>query len=169
MTQETTDNLSTCYIGIGSNLDNPVNHVEQALRELTEISGCVLSVTASSLYESEPVGPEGQENYINAVACLKCSLAPEKLLDALQSIENKHDRVRKERWGARTLDLDILLVDDLTIATERLTVPHPFMTQRNFVLVPLYELAPHLMIQNTSLKTLIEQCPNGQLDKLQNA
>lgn len=155
------------YIGLGSNLDDPRAQVELALVELAAIPDtCVLNVSA--LYRSLAVGPGEQPNYINAAALLETSLSPLALLDALQAIEQAHRRVRLEHWGPRTLDLDILLLDSLIIASERLRVPHPYLTQRNFVLYPLADIAPALLLPDgTSLKELIAQCPQDGLERLE--
>ena len=132
----------TAYVALGSNLDHPRQQVADALQELQDLPGSRL-LAASSLYRSQPLGPAGQPDYINAVAALTTSLAPEALLDVLQSLENQHGRVRSgERWGPRTLDLDLLLYADRRIDTPRLQVPHPHMSERSFVLIPLAEIAP---------------------------
>jgi len=154
------------WIGLGSNLDDPRAQVSTALQELAQLPESSL-VTHSSLYRSDPVGPPGQPDYINAVAALDTQLSPETLLDALQAIEQAHQRVRKIHWGPRTLDLDLLLYGNETIATPRLSVPHPFMTQRNFVLWPLAEIAPELILPDgRSLQALLLQCPLGTLEKI---
>ena len=151
------------YIGLGSNLETPRAQVEQALVELAAIPESKLLAT-SPLYCSAPVGPGEQPDYINAAALLETSLTPLALLDALQAIEQSHQRVRIEHWGPRTLDLDILLLDQQTIDNERLTVPHPYLTQRNFVLYPLADIAPELRLPDgTSLQQLIAQCPRDGL------
>jgi 2-amino-4-hydroxy-6-hydroxymethyldihydropteridine diphosphokinase len=151
------------YIGLGSNLENPRAQVEQALVELATIPQSQL-LAKSPLYRSAPVGPGEQPNYINAAALLETSLTPLALLDALQAIEQSHQRVRIEHWGPRTLDLDILLLDQQTIDSERLKVPHPYLTQRNFVLYPLADIAPELRLPDgTSLQQLIAQCPRDGL------
>lgn len=132
----------TAYVALGSNLDHPRKQVADALKELEELPRSRL-VAQSSLYRSQPLGPADQPDYINAVAALSTSLAPEALLDGLQSLENRHGRLRTgERWGPRTLDLDLLLYADHRIDTPRLQVPHPHMSARPFVLVPLAEIAP---------------------------
>ncbi|NRP37502.1 2-amino-4-hydroxy-6-hydroxymethyldihydropteridine pyrophosphokinase [Marinobacterium sp. xm-a-121] len=154
------------YIGLGSNLENPLQQVTDALRELQAIPNSKL-VEHSRLYRSDPVGPPGQPDYINAVACLETSLEAEQLLDELQAIEQSHDRVRVQHWGPRTLDMDILLFGDQVINTERLTVPHAFMCERSFVLYPLAEIAPNLHLPNgTDLKQLLSQCPMGTLEPI---
>jgi 2-amino-4-hydroxy-6-hydroxymethyldihydropteridine diphosphokinase len=132
----------TAYVGLGSNLDHPRRQITDALKELVDLPKSRL-LAHSSLYRSRPIGPADQPDYINAVAALATRLTPESLLDALQSLENRHGRVRTgERWGPRTLDLDLLLYSDMRIDGFRLQVPHPRMAERAFVLVPLAEIAP---------------------------
>jgi 2-amino-4-hydroxy-6-hydroxymethyldihydropteridine diphosphokinase len=137
--------VSRAFVGLGANLDDPGRHVRTAFEDLDRLPGSRV-VARSSLYRSAPVGPPGQPHYINAVAELETALEPEALLDALQSIEAAHGRVRAERWGPRTLDLDLLLYGGREIRTPRLSVPHPEMARRNFVLAPLLEIAPHVEI-----------------------
>ena len=152
------------FIGAGSNLDNPIAHVRQALVELDTIerSRCV---NRSSLYLSPPMGPKDQPDYVNAVASMETSLPPLGLLDALLAIERRHGRIRdKLRWGPRTLDLDLLLYDADMIQHERLTVPHPGLHERAFVLYPLREIAPQLLVPGRGpLGALLAQCPRGAL------
>jgi 2-amino-4-hydroxy-6-hydroxymethyldihydropteridine diphosphokinase len=158
--------MAHAYIGLGGNLDNPRDQVERAFVELDQIPHTSL-IAQSSLYRSAPVGPGEQPDYVNAVALLKTSLSPLELLDALQAIEQAHQRVRIERWGPRTLDLDILLIDQQTIASERLTVPHPYLTQRNFVLYPLADIAPELVLPDgTRLSQLLQSCPREGLEQI---
>lgn len=134
------------YVGIGSNLDNPVRQVERAIADLANIPD-TSTVTVSKLVRSKPLGNDAQPDYINAVAALITRLAPERLLDELQQIESRRGRTRSgRRWEPRTLDLDILVFGSLQLATERLTVPHPQLQVRSFVLGPLSELAPDLQI-----------------------
>jgi len=159
--------MTLAYIGLGSNLDNPRQHIERALLELAALAGSQL-VAQSSLYRSKAIGPGEQPDYINAVALISTSLTPLDLLDALQAIEQAHQRVRLEHWGPRTLDLDILLLDQQTIACPRLQVPHPYLSQRNFVLYPLADIAPQLMLPGgTSLSILLENCPVAGLERLE--
>jgi 2-amino-4-hydroxy-6-hydroxymethyldihydropteridine diphosphokinase len=154
------------WIGLGSNLEDPLAQVSTALQELKLLPDTTLAAR-SSLYRSDPVGPPGQPDYINAVAALDTRLEPEALLDALQAIEQMHQRVRKTHWGPRTLDLDLLLYGDQVISTPRLTVPHAYMTERNFVLWPLAELAPELILPDgRPLNTLLQHCPMGTLEKI---
>jgi 2-amino-4-hydroxy-6-hydroxymethyldihydropteridine diphosphokinase len=162
MTQETKNSIMCCYIGIGSNLDTPLQQVKTAIEELEQLAGDHW-IGVSSLYLSAPLGPEGQDHYVNAVACFNTALDPELLLDQLQKIENRHKRIRSQRWGARTLDLDILLIADLYINSLRLQVPHPSICERNFVLVPLAELNSKLEINGTAISEHIDKCPAGSL------
>lgn len=155
------------YIGLGSNLANPRAQVEQALAELAELPHSTL-IARSSLYGSTAIGPGEQPNYVNAVALLQTELAPLALLDALQAIEQSHQRVRIEHWGPRTLDLDILLLDQQTIDSARLKVPHPYLPQRNFVLYPLSDITPDLQLPDgRGLQELLAQCPRDGLVRLE--
>jgi 2-amino-4-hydroxy-6-hydroxymethyldihydropteridine diphosphokinase len=136
----------TAYIGLGSNLEEPLRQIRRALGALAGLPETRL-VKRSSLYRSKPVGPLGQPDYVNAVACVETSLSPHDLLSELQALETAQGRRRDgPRWGARTLDLDILLYGALRLDDERLTIPHPRMTERAFVLVPLREIAPALVV-----------------------
>lgn len=135
----------TVYIGLGSNLDNPVQQLKTALNELSRLPGTRL-LQASSLYSSKPVGPQDQPDFVNAVACLETTLEPLTLLDQLQALEQAHRRIRERHWGPRTLDLDLLLYDDQQISHPRLTVPHSQMHLRGFVLLPLVEISPNLSL-----------------------
>lgn len=156
-----------CYIGLGANLANPVQQLEQAIAALRQVPHSRL-VAVSSLYGSKPMGPQDQPDYVNAVAALDTSLSSEALLDALQSIEQSQGRQRKaERWGPRTLDLDILLYGEQIINTERLTVPHYGLKQREFVLYPLAEIAAELRLPDgTVLSSLLQQVGLNGLQKL---
>ncbi len=129
------------YIGIGSNLKSPRNQVTSAIMHIDELNDVVVTAH-SSLYETAPVGPQGQPDYINAVVQIDTYLNAHQLLIKLQNIENDHGRTRDIRWGARTLDLDILLFGEEILCDDRLQVPHPRMFERNFVIVPLAEVAP---------------------------
>jgi 2-amino-4-hydroxy-6-hydroxymethyldihydropteridine diphosphokinase len=133
--------MSTVYLGIGSNLGDRRASIEAALARLAALPHTRV-VTVSSLIETDPVGVTDQPRFLNAVACLETDLAPHYLLVELQSIEDQLGRVRTRRWGPRTIDLDILLYDELVIETDELTIPHPRMAERRFVLAPLAEVAP---------------------------
>lgn len=144
-------NTSLAYIGLGSNVDNPVQQVTHALSELDRLPLSRL-VEASSLYCSKPVGPQDQPDFVNAVAALETRLSPLALLDQLQALEQHHRRRREHRWGPRTLDLDVLLFNHTHIEHPRLCVPHREMHTRAFVLRPLIEVAPHLTLHGQPLE-----------------
>ena len=140
--------MASVYIGLGSNLENPALQIRNAVQAVKSIESTVMS-NISSLYYSRPMGPQDQPDYMNAVAELSTSLSPIELLNELQKIENNAGRVRKEnQWGPRILDLDILLFDNKIITSERLTVPHYGLQKREFVLLPLHEIAPKLQLPN---------------------
>ena len=155
------------YIGLGSNLSEPIEQVKKAINEVSLLAHCQVAAV-SSLYLSKPMGPQDQDDYINAVLALTTSLSAIELLDALQGIENKAGRIRKEnRWGARILDLDIILFGNHVIDTPRLTVPHYGMHEREFVLLPLTEIAPELILPNgESVKLLSQKIANNAMVKL---
>ena len=160
--------MERVYIGLGSNLAEPRQQLEAALAALGRLPQTTLSAI-SSLYASDPLGPPDQPRYINAVAALDTELAPLQLLDALQRIEQEQGRVRKaERWGPRTLDLDILLFGNRLLSEERLTVPHYHMHARAFVLYPLAEIAPTdlQLPDGRSLEQLLAACPFEGLERL---
>jgi 2-amino-4-hydroxy-6-hydroxymethyldihydropteridine diphosphokinase len=134
-----------CFIGLGSNLEQPQEQVLQACKALGELPDSQL-LAVSSLYSSKPVGPQDQPDFINAVAIIETRLTPEALLDQLQQQEHHQGRVRRRHWGERTIDLDILLYGDQILNTERLIIPHAELHQRSFVVIPMLELAPELVL-----------------------
>lgn len=144
-------------IAIGSNLGDPVAQAKVAINALHQLPDSKVSAV-SSLYSSSPMGPQDQPDYINAVVEIETNLAPMELLDLTQKIELEQGRVRKEeRWGPRTLDLDIILFGDQTIDNERLTVPHYGMKEREFVLYPLAEIYNDLTLPDgTTLSQLLK-------------
>ena len=136
--------MTLAYIAIGSNLASPLEQVNAAVLALGDIPQTRV-VALSSFYRTPPLGPQDQPDYLNAAIALETVLSAEALLDNTQRIELQQGRVRKEeRWGPRTLDLDIMLFGDAQIHTERLTVPHYDMKRRGFMLWPLFEIAPDL-------------------------
>ena len=136
--------MTRVYIALGSNLASPLTQVNAAIAALGTLPDSRI-VAVSGFYRTPPLGPQDQPDYLNAAVALETSLAPESLLDHTQRIELDQGRVRKaERWGPRTLDLDIMLFGDETLATPRLTVPHYDMKNRGFMLWPLFEIAPEL-------------------------
>ncbi|EFN7880685.1 2-amino-4-hydroxy-6-hydroxymethyldihydropteridine diphosphokinase [Escherichia coli] len=137
--------MTVAYIAIGSNLASPLEQVNAAVKALGDIpESRILAV--SSFYRTPPLGPQDQPDYLNAAVALETTLAPEELLNHTQRIELQQGRVRKaERWGPRTLDLDIMLFGNEVINTERLIVPHYDMKSRGFMLWPLFEIAPDVV------------------------
>ncbi len=155
-----------CFIGLGSNLAEPPQQLQQALSALSALEHSLLGLV-SPLYRNPALGPGPQPDYINAVAELFTTLDAAELLRAMQAIETAQGRVRTTRWAARTLDLDLLLYGDQTIATATLEIPHPRLRERNFVLYPLHDIAPDLTLPDgTSLATLLDCCPDRGLQQL---
>ncbi|WP_444887084.1 2-amino-4-hydroxy-6-hydroxymethyldihydropteridine diphosphokinase [Microbulbifer sp. JMSA008] len=157
--------MEKVFIGLGSNLSEPQKQLRSALAAMEEIPDCRL-LRCSSFYHSAPIGPGEQPDYVNAVVELECALTPIELLDQLQTIEQAHGRERSVRWGARTLDLDVLLFGEQQLDETRLQVPHPRMAERNFVLQPLAELDPQLQLPSGErLQQLLQDCPQNRLEK----
>ena len=159
--------MERVYIGLGSNLATPIEQLRSALAALAALPQTDL-IAQSSFYSSDPLGPADQPRYVNAVAALDTELSPLALLDALQTIELEQGRTRKaERWGPRTLDLDILLFGERLLDEPRLTVPHYHMHARAFVLYPLAEIAPDLKLPDgRALTELLGACPYVGLERL---
>jgi len=162
-----TASTSTVYIGIGSNLDGPQEQVRRARDALAELPNTRV-VGISPLYRNPAVGPGDQPDYVNAVAVIQTLLEPHVLFDALQAIEANQGRRRGAlRWQARTLDLDLLVYGDRTIHDQHLTVPHPNMQERAFVLKPLLDLAPDLDVPGLGpVAGLLSAAPDGQLRRI---
>jgi len=137
--------LYNAHVGLGSNLDDPERHVRQALQELGRLPRTQL-IACSSLYRTAPVGKLDQPDFVNAVALLTSALSPRELLAELLALEARHGRVRGERNGPRTLDLDLLLLGDQVVHEAGLEVPHARMHERAFVLLPLAEISPGVVI-----------------------
>jgi len=159
--------MDLVYLGLGANLNAPKQQLDNAVNALKKLTDCQF-VEVSSYYASKPMGPQDQPDYVNAVVAIKTLLLPEQLLDATQQIELEHGRVRKaERWGPRSLDIDILLFAEKCINTTRLTVPHYGLTEREFVVYPLLEIAPKLILPSgVALSTLAAKLPLNDLQKL---
>ncbi|KAF0192965.1 MAG: folK [Gammaproteobacteria bacterium] len=155
------------YVGLGANLGNPVRQLLAALDALEHIPATRV-IASSSLYRSRPMGDIGQPDFINAVAALATGLTPLELLEHLQRIEREQGRVRTvERWGPRRLDLDLLLYGDETIRSARLQVPHPGLCERDFVLCPLNEIAPHLEIAGLgTVADLLARCRRHDVQRV---
>ena len=149
--------MTRVWLAIGSNLASPLQQVNAALAALAQIPDTRV-VTVSAFYRTPPLGPQDQPDYLNAAVALETALEPEALLDHTQRIELQQGRVRKdERWGPRTLDLDIMLFGDRVMNTPRLTVPHYDMKNRGFMLWPLFEIAPELTFPDGERLTAVLQ------------
>ena len=140
--------MHSVYLGLGSNLNHPVEQLKTALKFLADQPAITL-VQTSPFYQSKPHGPQDQPDFVNAVCHIKTTLTPTALLATTQAIEQQQGRVKTRHWGERTIDIDILLFDDLQLESDALTIPHPAMRQRAFVLVPLYDIAPQLALFDT--------------------
>jgi 2-amino-4-hydroxy-6-hydroxymethyldihydropteridine diphosphokinase len=156
------------YIGLGANLNNPARQVEHAIGELAALPQSRLGAV-SRLYRTAPLGPQDQPHFVNAAVRLDSALTPPALLEALQGIERAHGRVRDgRRWGPRTLDLDLLLHGDLNSRQPGLTLPHPEIHRRAFVLVPLLDIAPPTLLVPGQgvLAELLERCGDDGIEPL---
>ena len=158
--------MERVYIGLGSNLDEPQEQLRSSIEALSQLPETKVAAV-SAFYSSESLSP-GQPRYTNAVAALDTGLAPLELLDGLQAIEAAQGRERKERWGPRTLDLDILLFGDQVIDIPRLKVPHYHMQARAFVLYPLAELVAEdfVLADQRRLSQLLANCPFVGIERL---
>lgn len=154
----------TSFIALGTNIEPREHFLKKALKALSDLEH-VHIIKKSSIYETEPVGYMNQNDFLNMVIAISTELSADALLNTCQHIEQMLGRERTIKNGPRTIDLDILLYNQMTIHTDRLTVPHPRMHERAFVLIPLYEIAPDLTIPSKSdVKTLIEKLPKKDLD-----
>jgi 2-amino-4-hydroxy-6-hydroxymethyldihydropteridine diphosphokinase len=154
------------YIGLGSNLKGPKEQIEKALRALSETKEITL-LLVSSFYQSKPLMDMPGPNYLNVVCKIETDLGVFELLNFCQEIEENQLRVREVKWGSRTIDLDILLYGDQILSTQRLTIPHPEMINRAFVLLPLFEIEPGLKLPLLGpLKGLLERIKPSDVEKL---
>ena len=158
--------MAAVYIALGSNMDSPHSQLDSALETIAQHPHMQL-IGVSSRYQTPPIGPQ-QPDFINAAAELSTDLSPLALLDALQAIEQQQNRVRSLHWDPRTLDLDILLYDNLVLDSERLTIPHPGISERAFVLVPLADLSAHLALPSgETVAQLLANCSQQGIVKIQ--
>jgi len=150
------------YVGIGANIGSPVEQCREAVRRLREIPG-VTSLRTSSLYRTEPVGPQGQEWFINAVAELRTEMLPRQMFEILKKIEKLMGRTEGLRWGPRVIDLDLLLYGQAVVDEEGLTIPHPELHKRRFVLEPFCEIASYTVhpLFNVSMRGLLDRLSEG--------
>ena len=148
------------YIGLGANLENRIMHLKEAIDRIDQIPECRVRAV-SPFYQTEPVGVRGQKWYVNGVIRVETSLGPRALLKSLLDIEADMGRIRQTRWGPRVIDLDILLFEDQIIQEKEVTIPHPRMQERRFVLVPLTRLAPNLIhpVLGKTMMELLDEAP----------
>lgn len=158
--------MTDVFLGLGSNVGDRENQLKEAIRLLDEQSG-IKVVKVSSFYETEPVGYVDQPDFLNLCVEIQTELSPKAVLERGLAIEQQLHRVRKARWGPRTLDIDILLYGDQIIEEQDLTIPHPRMTERAFVLIPLQEIAPNKIEPRTQTKIKDITVPNETVKKVQ--
>jgi 2-amino-4-hydroxy-6-hydroxymethyldihydropteridine diphosphokinase len=149
--------MNTAYVALGANLGKPLDQLNQAITLVNKLPDTAV-VAAASIYQSIAIGPGEQPDYLNSAAQIVTELNPSELLAALHAIEETLGRVRTVHWGERTLDLDLLLYENIISTAPTLTVPHPRMNGRNFVIYPLLEIAPTLVLPNgESIKTVAQK------------
>ncbi|MDY6826289.1 MAG: 2-amino-4-hydroxy-6-hydroxymethyldihydropteridine diphosphokinase [Bacillota bacterium] len=155
--------INIAYIGLGSNIGSRLTNLRQSLTLLARIPSIRIK-TVSPIYETEPVGGPVQGYYLNACASLLTTLPPETLMEAMLDVENRIGRIRIERWGPRTIDLDMLVYENMVMNTARLALPHPRLGERCFVLIPLSDIAPNLAIpgQGKTVRELLSKCPSEE-------
>ena len=134
--------MNQVYLGIGSNKNHPYFRINTVLKQINRIKSTNI-VKKSSLYVTKPLGPQAQPNFINSVIEIRTSLEPIELLDELQNLERLHNRKKTKRWGPRSMDIDILIYNNLIMNTDKLVIPHPGLEYRDFVLMPLYEITSY--------------------------
>ncbi len=153
------------YLGLGSNLDAPIEQLRAARLAISNVDG-ISEIAFSSFYQSPPMDAKNQPDYINAVMAIETNLSPFELLATTQAIENEQGRIRTERWGARTLDIDILLFGNEILNFPDLVIPHYGISERAFVLCPLFEISPDLIIPKYGkLADLVARCSLDNLRK----
>lgn len=157
------------WIGLGSNLEEPLQQLASAVTALATLPRSTL-LDQSPFYRSRPMGPQDQPDFVNGVVVLHTSLTAEDLLDELQRLEHQQGRVRERHWGPRTLDLDLLLYGQETISTRRLTVPHPGIADRDFVLRPMLDIDPGVTLPDgRRIDELLALCTDSHLQRLEPA
>lgn len=157
--------MAKVYLGLGSNMGNTRENIDNAIKILGQHDRIKI-VKKSSYYETEPVGYKDQEWFLNRVVQIDTTLSPYDLLLYCHFIENQLKRKRIIRWGPRTIDVDILLYEDFISDDEKLTIPHPRMLERAFVMIPLYEIAPCQEINGQKIKEIMENFKGEEIRKL---
>jgi len=157
----------TAYLGLGSNLGDRFLLLREAVQMIKNSAGIKISMV-SHVYESEPVGVTHQPRFLNAVVEILTDLDEKELLKVCQKIENDLGRERKERWGPRNIDIDILIYDDLVSSTKELSIPHPFFHEREFVLRPMADIAPDLVhpVLDMSVSELLDGLEESGVKKM---
>ena len=158
--------MTTCYLALGSNLNDPVKQVSHAIKHIKHMKQTKLT-GISHFYESSPLDNSAQNNYINAVVSIETSLLPDQLLHQCQLIENKLGKLKLYHWGPRTIDIDIVLYGHYVICEKNIVIPHPGITERDFVIKPLLDINPNLTLPNgNTLKSYLSSCTNNQLEQV---
>lgn len=157
--------MNKAYLSLGSNIGDKKNNLHSAIKLLKENENIKVNII-SSLYETEPVGFVEQDKFYNIVVEISTSLNPYKLLEYLNEIEEKLFRERIIRWGPRTIDIDILLYDNFISDDEKLTIPHPRMKERAFVMIPLYEVSKDVLINNKKIEFLMQELDNSGIKRI---
>lgn len=159
--------MESVYISLGSNQGDRLNNLNQSIRLLSQIKG-VKIIKGTSVYETSAWGKTDQPNYFNSVLSIRTNLDPFVFLNYLQNIENKLGRIRLEKWGPRTIDLDILLFGNKIIRTKELVIPHPYIQERSFILIPLLEIASQIRhpVTGKSFKEILKNTKNYSFDKI---
>ena len=166
MTYKHKETIHSAYIGLGSNIQDPAKQVKLAFNLLSKHPNINL-IKKSSIYQSAPVGPQDQPDFLNAVCKITTQLKPIELLETCQQFEKQQGRTTHRRWGERSIDYDILLYDNMQQTTEVLTLPHPELLQRLFVLYPLQEIAPTLQLPNGEhINNIIKSLPPCSVKKI---
>lgn len=158
--------MNTYYLSLGANLGDRIATLKEAVRQLSQLPAVSLEAV-SAAYETAPWGKTDQPAFINAAVKLTTNLTPPELLTETQQIEQKLGRIRHEHWGARTIDIDLLFSPQITWHSDTLTMPHPYLKERAFVLVPLAEIAPDEQLDGQTVSNWLKQCSDkGKVDKL---
>ncbi|SHJ17792.1 2-amino-4-hydroxy-6-hydroxymethyldihydropteridinediphosphokinase [Geosporobacter subterraneus DSM 17957] len=157
--------MAKAYLGLGSNIGNKREYIDAALELLREHKDIQIT-HSSSYYETDPVGYLDQDSFLNIVAAIETNLDPKALLSYCNEIEQKLKRKREIRWGPRTIDIDILLYENYTSQDEYLTIPHPRMCERSFVMIPLYEIAKDISIFGHSIGDIVEKLGQEGIRKI---
>ncbi|SET33606.1 2-amino-4-hydroxy-6-hydroxymethyldihydropteridinediphosphokinase [Natronincola peptidivorans] len=159
--------MARVYLGLGSNIDDKKEHIDNAI-DLLQQHEAINVINTSSYYETDPVGYIHQDIFLNAVVEITTTLEPYNLLAYCNHIEETLKRKRIIRWGPRTIDVDILLFENYTTEDEKLTIPHPRMVERAFVMVPLYELAKDIIIHDKNIRHILENLDTEGIRKVEN-